>query len=50
MSYARVRGPHPEWQKISKAIQTAIQSALTHQAEAETALATAAASIKEVLK
>ncbi|MFI5015440.1 MAG: ABC transporter substrate-binding protein [Hyphomicrobiales bacterium] len=50
MKYARVRGPHPEWQKISKAIQTAIQSTLTHQVEAEAALATAAATIKEVLK
>jgi multiple sugar transport system substrate-binding protein len=50
MNYARVRGPHPEWQKISKAIQTAIQSTLTHQMEAEAALATAQTAIKDTLK
>ena len=41
MKYARNRGPSPEWPKISKAIQTAIQSTLTGQATAEEALATA---------
>jgi multiple sugar transport system substrate-binding protein len=38
---ARVRGPSPEWPDISQAIQTAIQSALTHQATAQQALSTA---------
>jgi multiple sugar transport system substrate-binding protein len=38
---ARVRGPSPHWTDISQAIQTAIQSALTHQASAAQALATA---------
>ncbi|MBP0574643.1 hypothetical protein J8J27_28440, partial [Mycobacterium tuberculosis] len=27
MQYSRPRGPHPEWAKISKAIQDAIQQA-----------------------
>lgn len=38
---ARVRGPSPHWAEISQAIQTAIQAALTHQATAAQALATA---------
>ncbi|WP_284945014.1 ABC transporter substrate-binding protein [Acidisoma cladoniae] len=38
---ARVRGPSPHWADISQAIQTAIQAALTHQATAAQALATA---------
>jgi multiple sugar transport system substrate-binding protein len=38
---ARVRGPSPHWADISQAIQTAIQSALTHQATAKQALDTA---------
>lgn len=38
---ARVRGPSPHWADISQAIQVAIQSALTHQATASQALATA---------
>ncbi|MGO1075185.1 ABC transporter substrate-binding protein [Inquilinus sp. CA228] len=50
MQYARPRGPNPDWPKISKAIQTAIQSALTHQADARTALQTAQATIDRVLK
>jgi multiple sugar transport system substrate-binding protein len=49
MQYARNRGPHPEWPKISKAIQTAIQSTLTGQASAEDALATAQGEIDAVL-
>lgn len=49
MQYARNRGPHPEWPKISKAIQTAIQSTLTGQATAEDALATAQRQIDGVL-
>lgn len=49
MQYARNRGPHPEWPKISKAIQTAIQSTLTGQSSAEDALATAQGQIDSVL-
>ena len=49
MQYARNRGPHAEWPKISKAIQTAIQSTLTGQATAEDALATAQGQIDAVL-
>jgi multiple sugar transport system substrate-binding protein len=49
MQDARNRGPHPEWPKISKAIQTAIQSTLTGQASAEDALATAQGEIDAVL-
>lgn len=50
MKYARARGPHPEWPKISKAIQMAIQSTLTHQTDARSALETAQAQIDKVLK
>jgi multiple sugar transport system substrate-binding protein len=49
MQYARNRGPHPEWPKISKAIQTAIQSTLTGQATAEDALAQTQEEIDSVL-
>lgn len=42
---ARVRGPNPHWADISQAIQTAIQAALTHQATAQQALATAQQSV-----
>jgi multiple sugar transport system substrate-binding protein len=49
MKYAKNRGPHPQWPKISKAIQTAIQSTLTHQADAKTALETAQGEIDAVL-
>ncbi len=49
MKYAKNRGPHPEWPKISKAIQTAIQSTLTHQADAKTALETAQGEVDAVL-
>jgi multiple sugar transport system substrate-binding protein len=49
MKYARNRGPHPEWPKISKAIQTAIQSALTGQATPQDALATAQSQIDGIL-
>ncbi|MFN4154126.1 MAG: ABC transporter substrate-binding protein [Paracoccaceae bacterium] len=49
MKYARNRGPHPEWQKLSKAMQGAFQSTLTGQATPEAALATAQAQIEKVL-
>ena len=41
LQYARPRGPHPDWQQISKAIFDAEQAALTGQAEPEAALAQA---------
>ena len=49
MKYARNRGPHPEWPRISQAIQGAIQSTLTGQASAEDALADAQSRIDRVL-
>ena len=49
MKFAKNRGPNPEWPRISKAIQTAIQSTLTHQSDAATALATAQADIDIVI-
>ena len=50
MKYARNRGPHPQWPRISKSIQTAIQSTLTGQATPEDALAAAQTSIDKILK
>lgn len=49
LKYAKARGPHPQWPKISKAIQDAIQSALTGQATPKEALDQAAETIKGVL-
>ncbi|QPB23187.1 sugar ABC transporter substrate-binding protein [Rhizobium sp. 007] len=49
MKYAKPRGPHPQWPKISKAIQDAIQAALTGQMSAKEALDQAADKIKAVL-
>jgi multiple sugar transport system substrate-binding protein len=49
LKYAMPRGPHPEWPKISKAIQDAIQAALTGQASPKDALDQAAEKIKAVL-
>ena len=49
MKYARNRGPSPDWTKISKAIQTAIQTTLTGQSSPEDALAAAQKSIDGVL-
>lgn len=49
MKYARNRGPHPEWPKISKAIYTAIQSSLTKKSDAKTALDTAQTQIDSIL-
>ena len=49
LKYAQARGPHPEWAKISKAIQDAFQSALTGQATPQAALDQAAATIKGIL-
>jgi multiple sugar transport system substrate-binding protein len=49
LQYAKARGPHPEWPKISKAIQDAIQAALTGQSSPKDALDQAAATIKDIL-
>lgn len=49
LQYAQARGPHPEWPKISKAIQDAIQSALTGQQSPKDALDQAAGTIQGVL-
>ncbi|MCX2725627.1 ABC transporter substrate-binding protein [Roseibium salinum] len=50
MKYARNRGPHPEWPRISQAIQAAIQSTLTGQSSPEEALEAAQTRIDKVLK
>ncbi len=49
LKYAKPRGPHPEWPKISKAIQDAIQASLTGQMSSREALDEAARKIKAVL-
>ncbi|PYE80614.1 ABC transporter substrate-binding protein [Pseudoroseicyclus aestuarii] len=49
LQYAQPRGPHPEWQRISKAIYDAMQSALTGQAEPEAALAQAQTTIDGIV-
>jgi multiple sugar transport system substrate-binding protein len=49
LKYAKPRGPHPQWPKISKAIQDAIQAALTGQMSPKDALDQAADKIKSVL-
>ncbi|PRY76561.1 multiple sugar transport system substrate-binding protein [Yoonia maritima] len=49
LQYAQARGPHPEWPKISKAIQDAIQLALTGQMTSVDALNQAQASIDAIL-
>jgi len=50
MAFARNRGPEPQWPKVSKAIQTAMQTALTGQVTPEAALATAQKQIDAALK
>lgn len=45
---ARNRGPHPSWPKISKAIQNAMQIALTGQKSSADALSDAAATIAKI--
>lgn len=46
LKYAKPRGPSPQWAKISKAIQDAIQAALTGQMSPKDALDQAAQKIK----
>jgi multiple sugar transport system substrate-binding protein len=48
LKYAKPRGPSPNWAKISKAIQDAIQAALTGQMSPKDALDQAADKIKAV--
>lgn len=45
LKYAQPRGPHPDWQKISKAIYDAMQAALTGQMSPKEALDQAQATI-----
>jgi len=49
LQFAKPRGPHPEWQKISKAIYDAMQAALTGQMSAKDALDQAQATIKGIV-
>lgn len=49
LKYAQPRGPHPEWPKISKAIQDALQGALTGQETPKDALDQAAQKIDGIL-
>ncbi|MEQ8657860.1 MAG: sugar ABC transporter substrate-binding protein [Hyphomicrobiales bacterium] len=49
LQYAANRGPHPEWPRISRAIQDAIQSSLTGQKEPQEALDDAQAVIDGIL-
>lgn len=49
LQYAQARGPHPDWPKISKAIQDAIQLSLTGQKTSQEALDQAQVSIDAVL-
>lgn len=49
LKYAQPRGPHPEWQKISKAIYDAMQQALTGQMSSKDALDQAQATIDGIL-
>lgn len=49
LQFARNRGPHPEWPRISIIIQGAIQSALTGQKSAQGALDDAQAEISAIL-
>ena len=49
LKYAQPRGPHPEWPKVSKAIQDAIQLSLTGQKSPQEALDDAQARIDAAL-
>jgi multiple sugar transport system substrate-binding protein len=49
LKYAQPRGPHPEWQKISKAIYDAVQAAMTGQVSPKDALDQAQATIKGIV-
>lgn len=49
MKFARNRGPSPDWAKVSKAIQTAVQTTLTGQSSPDKALAAAQKTIDGIL-
>ncbi|UYN98568.1 MAG: sugar ABC transporter substrate-binding protein [Devosia sp.] len=49
LQFAQPRGPHPEWQKISKAIYDAMQQALTGQMSSMDALNQAQATIDGIV-
>jgi multiple sugar transport system substrate-binding protein len=49
MQSARPRGPHPQWPEISRAIQTAMQEAITGTKPADAALKEAARKIQPIL-
>ena len=49
MQSARARGPHPEWPEISRAIQIAIQEAVTGAKPAQAALQEAAKKVQPIL-
>lgn len=49
LQYAQPRGPHPEWQRISKAIYDAMQAALTGQMTPDEALSQAQATIDTIV-
>ncbi len=49
LKYAQPRGPHPEWQKISKAIYDAEQAALTGQMTPDEALSQAQSTIDGII-
>lgn len=50
LRYARNRGPHPDWPRISQQIQDAFQTVLTGQAEPQAALDLAAEEIAEIVE
>jgi len=49
LQYAQPRGPHPEWQRISRAIYDALQSALTGQMTPDEALSRAQSTIDTIV-
>ena len=49
MKTARARGPHPKWYDISRALQSAIQEALTGAETPEAALKKASATVNRIL-
>jgi len=50
MQYAQPRGPHPEWPKISKAIQSALQATLTGSMTPQQALDRAQQQINRIIE
>lgn len=48
MKFARPRGPNPNWPQISKAIYSAVQSALTNQSDSKAAMKTAYETVAKI--